>query len=111
MVNRFSRHEVLSWFSLWEVSHFVLSSVSVFYHLFSFPPPQLKKKDINLIQQPVGGRRGQCCLFLVLSRNLLFSVNLICFTQRGWERLLHNVLRNVTLIVIDIFIFSLIVSR
>ena len=46
-----------------------------------------------------------------VSRNLLFSVNLICFTQRGWERLLHNVLRNVTLIVIDIFIFSLIVSR
>ena len=111
MVNRFSRHEVLSWFSLWEVSHFVLSSVSVFYHLFSFPPPQLKKKDINLIQQPVGGWRGQCCLLLVLSRNLLFSVNLICFIQRGWERLLHNVLRNVTLIVIDIFIFSLIVSR
>ena len=78
MVNRFSRHEVLSWFSLWEVSHFVLSSVSVFYHLFSFPPPQLKKKRYKFDPAASGGQEGPVLsVSSFVSRNLLFSVNLI----------------------------------
>ena len=45
-----------------------LCAGSVFYHLFSFPPPQSPhgwKKDINLIQRPVGGTGwdGQTVLF------------------------------------------------
>ena len=64
-------------------------SASVFYHLFSFPPPQLhmaEKKDINLIQRPVGGtgRDGAASQFCFINRFVFFlrtEMDILCFIK------------------------------